>query len=250
MSASVELSSSLEDYLEAIFHVVAEKHVARSRDIAERLGVNKSSVTGALHSLAEKGLVNYEPYEAITLTGGGRTLATDIVRRHEVLRDFLVKVLSVDADKADQAACRMEHAVPSPILERLIQFVEFIEVCPRGGANWIRGFGYHCGQVEPETCVRCISSCLKHAKDRIAVRSGAANVATLKELRPGQKGRVTHVRGRGAVYKRLLDMGVTPGSLVEMRRVAPLGDPLEIKVRGYHLSLRKKEAEKIEIELL
>lgn len=250
MSASVELSSSLEDYLEAIFHVVAEKHVARSRDIAERLGVNKSSVTGALHSLAEKGLVNYEPYEAITLTGGGKALATDIVRRHEVLRDFLVKVLSVDADKADQAACRMEHAVPSPILERLIQFVEFIEVCPRGGANWIRGFGYHCGQVEPETCVRCISSCLKHAKDRIAVRSGAANVATLKELRPGQKGRVTHVRGRGAVYKRLLDMGVTPGSLVEMRRVAPLGDPLEIKVRGYHLSLRKKEAEKIEIELL
>lgn len=250
MSTSLELSSSLEDYLEAIFHVVAEKHVARSRDIAERLGVNKSSVTGALHSLAEKGLVNYEPYEAITLTGGGKALATDIVRRHEVLRDFLVKVLSVDVVGADQAACRMEHAVPSPVLERLIQFVEFIEVCPRGGANWIRGFGYHCGQVDPQTCVRCISSCLKDAKEKIAVRSGAASVTTLKELRPGQKGRVTHVRGRGAVYKRLLDMGVTPGALVEMRRVAPLGDPLEIKVRGYHLSLRKKEAAKIEVELL
>ena len=75
-------------------------------------------------------------------------------------------------------------------------------------------------------------------------------VVSLKDLSPGQKGRVTRVRGRGVVYKRLVDMGVIPGSLIEMRRVAPLGDPLEIKVRGYHLSLRKQEAEKIAVELL
>lgn len=75
-------------------------------------------------------------------------------------------------------------------------------------------------------------------------------VVPLKQLVPGQKGRVTQIQGQGEVYKRLLDMGVTPGSLIEMRRIAPLGDPLEIKVKGYHLSLRKKEAEKIAVELL
>lgn len=55
-------------------------------------------------------------------------------------------------------------------------------------------------------------------------------VAVLNELSPGQKGKVLQVRGRRAVFKRLLDTGVTPGSLIEMRRVAPLGDPLEVKV--------------------
>ncbi len=250
MAAGVELSASLEDYLEAIFHLVAEKHVARSRDIAERLKVNRSSVTGALQSLSEKGLVHYEPYEAITLTRGGKSVARDIVRRHEVLRDFLVKVLSVEVVKADEAACRMEHAVPSQVLDRLIEFVEFLEVCPRGGIKWIKGFGYHCEQGDPKTCERCISSCLEDAKKKSRVRSRGTMVVALKDLNPGQKGTVRGVRGRGEVYKRLLDMGLTPGSLVEMRRVAPLGDPLEIKVRGYNLSLRKQEAEEIEIELL
>jgi DtxR family Mn-dependent transcriptional regulator len=251
MVTNKKLSSSLEDYLEAIFHVVAQKQVARSRDIAERLGVNRSSVTGALQSLADKGLVNYEPYEAITLTKRGEGLAKDVVRRHEALRDFLVKVLSVDTPKADEAACQMEHAVPQPILERLIEFVEFVEVCPRGGAKWVKGGGYHCTSRGLESCRRCISSCLEEVDRKISVAAGgAAALVTLKELRPGQKGKVTQIRGRGEVYKRLLDMGVTPGSLVEMRRVAPLGDPLEIKVRGYHLSLRKQEAEKILVELL
>ena len=75
-------------------------------------------------------------------------------------------------------------------------------------------------------------------------------VVPLKQLAPGQKGKVIQIQGRGEVYKRLLDMGVAPGSFIEMRRVAPLGDPIEIKVKGYHLSLRKQEAEKIAVELL
>ncbi len=81
MGGSVELSESLEDYLEAIYHLVAEKQVARSRDIATRLRVGRSSVTGALQALSEKGLVNYEPYEAITLTRGGRAAAARRARR-------------------------------------------------------------------------------------------------------------------------------------------------------------------------
>jgi DtxR family Mn-dependent transcriptional regulator len=160
MATTENLTASLEDYLEAIFHLVDKKQAARARDIAQRLQVNRSSVTGALQSLAQKGLVNYEPYEAITLTQEGVAVAKDVVRRHEVLRDFLVKVLSVEETQADEAACRMEHAVPTPILERLIKFVEFIEICPRGGPKWIKGFGYSCAYGDPEECARCISSCL------------------------------------------------------------------------------------------
>ena len=251
MGMTVELTASLEDYLEAIFHLVGEKQVARARDIAKRLKVNRSSVTGALQSLAQKGLVNYEPYEVITLTRKGTAAAQGVVRRHEVLRDFLVEILAVNEAKADEAACRMEHAIPLSILERLIQFVEFVEVCPRGGAKWIRGFAYHCEHGNTEDCERCVSSCLEHVRNRRSeAGSKGTMIVTLRELSPGQKAKVEQVKGRGEIHKRLVDMGLTPGSVIEMRRVAPLGDPIEIKVKGYHLSLRKEEAEKITVELL
>jgi Fe2+ transport system protein FeoA len=72
----------------------------------------------------------------------------------------------------------------------------------------------------------------------------------LKDLKTGQKGKVLKVSARGETNKRIVEMGVTPGSVVEVERVAPLGDPIDIKVKGYHLSLRKEEAEGIEIEAL
>ena len=74
--------------------------------------------------------------------------------------------------------------------------------------------------------------------------------AKLKDLKPGQKGKVLKINARGETSKRIVEMGVTPGAVVEVERVAPLGDPIDIKVKGYHLSLRKDEAEEIEIETL
>lgn len=70
----------------------------------------------------------------------------------------------------------------------------------------------------------------------------------LKDLKPGEKGRIVKVEGKGALRRRILDMGIVPGSDVEMERYAPLGDPVEIKLKGYHLSLRKGEAETIVLE--
>ena len=72
----------------------------------------------------------------------------------------------------------------------------------------------------------------------------------LSELKTGQKAYITRVNGNGAFRKRILEMGVTPGSVVELKRSAPLGDPIDVKVRGYHLSLRKDEAEGIDVEVI
>jgi len=245
------LSASLEDYLEAIFHVVAEKHAARAKDIGKRMHVSRSSVTGALHTLAGKGLVNYAPYDLITLTKKGEAAARDVVRRHEVLRDFFVGVLAVDADDADEAACKMEHAIPGCIMERFVEFVEFLEACPRAGSKWIRGFGYYCDHgTTDQRCEKCVRLCLEEIRNRrMEQQRGGGQTVTLKDLKPGQKGRITKISGRSRAGRRLLDMGVTTGSVVEMERVAPLGDPIEIKVRGYHLSLRKDQAEGIRVEV-
>jgi len=144
MTDAMHISASLEDYIEAIFHIVQEKQAAKPRDLAERMKVAGSSVTGALRMLAEKALINYAPYDIITLTPAGKAYAEDVVRRHEVLRDFFVNVLAVDYKAADEAACGMEHSVSKVILERLVWFAEFVEVRPRGGKDWISGFRHHC----------------------------------------------------------------------------------------------------------
>jgi len=69
----------------------------------------------------------------------------------------------------------------------------------------------------------------------------------LASLRPGQKGRIATVGGDGALRRHLLDMGLTPGTPVLIRKVAPMGDPIELCLRRYELTLRREEAEKIEI---
>ena len=122
-----QLSESLEDYLEAIFQVERVKKAARAKDIVGRMGVSNASVTGALRSLASKKLVNYAPYDLITLTPKGREYAKRIIHRHDVLKSFLYEVLDVDEEIADESACKMEHAISCDVQERLAHFLEFLE---------------------------------------------------------------------------------------------------------------------------
>lgn len=162
MTISEALSSSMEDYLEAIFHIVERKQAARAKDIADRLSVNNSSVTGALRSLSEKGLINYAPYDLITLTDKGKEYARSVVRRHKALKDFFIRILCADETEAEETACKMEHTISPDILERLIHFVEFVEICPRGGVEWIKGFGHYCEEGKTaENCRKCLIRCME-----------------------------------------------------------------------------------------
>ncbi len=70
---------------------------------------------------------------------------------------------------------------------------------------------------------------------------------TLKSLKPGERGAIVKISGGGSIRRRLLDMGATAGTEVKVERVAPLGDPIEIKIKGYNLTLRKEEAERISV---
>lgn len=72
----------------------------------------------------------------------------------------------------------------------------------------------------------------------------------LSQMRRKEKGKITKVEGSGAVHRRILDMGVVPSTEVTVERVAPLGDPIEIKVKGYHLSLRREEAAQVYVEVI
>ena len=71
----------------------------------------------------------------------------------------------------------------------------------------------------------------------------------LSEFKPGEKGTVKQVVAEGKIKRRMFDMGVTPGAEIVLRKVAPLGDPLEVRLRGYELSLRKSEAQCVRMEV-
>ena len=74
-------------------------------------------------------------------------------------------------------------------------------------------------------------------------------IKLLSDLQPGERGKIIKMGGSGIAHRRLLDMGMVSGTYIEMQRTAPLGDPVEIKLKGFNLSLRKKEAAKIKVEV-
>ena len=124
------ISAAMEDYLEAILDVSAASGRARSRDIAAAVGVHRSTVTAALRALAERGLVNYRPYQAVTLTQRGKRIARRIGRSHEQIETFLRDVLLIPKRAARENACRMEHVVDRDVLQRLVRLGKHLRSRP------------------------------------------------------------------------------------------------------------------------
>ena len=154
------LSASLEDYLEVIFHLEQSNRVARAKDIADQMNVQRASVTGALKALAARGLINYSPYSFITLTPSGRDIAREVIHRHKVLKEFFVNTLQLGPEDAEANACRIEHAIDPSAIERLVRFLEFMSICPRTGTDWFDAFARFCKLgLRTSDCLACLKLC-------------------------------------------------------------------------------------------
>jgi len=148
-------TASMEDYLEAVAVLGRQGKRVRVKQISAALGVTMPSVSAALRRLAEDGLVVHEPYGRVILTPEGRKAASDVFRRHEVLRHFLTTVLNIDREIAEEDACRMEHFISPASLERLAKFMEFVERCPEGEPCWLKNYGQFLEKgLMPEECPR------------------------------------------------------------------------------------------------
>ena len=223
------MSGSLEDYLEVILWSAAANGAARVRDIAAQLQVQASSVTGALQVLAEKRFVRYKPYEAVTLTPEGFDEATRVVQRHHVLREFFMEVLGVDAEAAEEGACRLEHDISSDIVRRLGKFMAYVKALPESDRGVLKRFAdWSAGRST--------------TADSSGMLIGRSTVADMK---PGREGVIVRIDSHGGLCRRLADMGLGRGVLVEVETIAPMGDPIRIRIRGYRLALRKSEARSI-----
>ena len=133
MALSVEgnqdhaLTRAGEDYLESIYRLsVASAEPdgsVRSVDVAEQLDVSKASVNKALSMLKEAGMVNQSRYGRVTLTPEGKEYAAIVWRAHRALRAFLETDLGVEAERADEEACLMEHVLSADTMSRLIEYL-------------------------------------------------------------------------------------------------------------------------------
>ena len=238
------LSRSMEDYLEAIYNLKVRSQIARVKDIAREMNVKMPSVTGAIRALTSKGLVFHDPYNEVELTEAGLEMARGIAHRHSAVKRFLVGLLGLDEADAEHEACGIEHAIRPDTLEKLIKFVDFVTASESDQTlrlddfrQFIQNGKYpgHCNYQASRTDMGKLTPTITSTK--------------LSELCPGIKGRIAFVSGKGVIRKRLMEMGLTSDARFEVIRAAPMGDPIEICVRGYHLTLRRSEAEHIEVEV-
>ena len=240
MTNEIALTSTMEDYLEAISVLDERNKYVRVKDIAKYMKVKMPTVTSALRSLAKRNLVAHERYEYVELTKQGTEIAEGIRRRHGAILRFLTDVLRMDPKTAEKDACQMEHDISADALDRILKLMDCIEAYPRGTPECLNRFDMYVktGEVPATAACQGVNGLEKDS------------ATALRSLEPGAKAKVTRLSGKGAVRRRIMDMGIVPGTTVEVEKVAPLGDPIEVKVKGYHLSLRKEEAVNIFVEVV
>ena len=241
------LTSSLEDYLEVIAELAETEKEVRGSMIADRMGVKRPSVTYAIHLLSEKGFVEYTPYGPICLTEEGKKEAAEVRRRHAALRIFLSDILGVEKNKAASFACKMEHVIDDEITSRLVEFLDFIEHCPSLTQGFLQPSSEPC-ELSGGECI-CRQEQVPHVKTPLTEEIFPLKVptSTLDKILVGQSAIVVQVHGNERRRHLLAELGFTRNTTVQVIRVAPLGDPAEVEVRGTRLSLSRKDAANIEV---
>ncbi len=219
-SPILNISESLEDYLRSVYQIQIEKEFARVKDIVEILQVKTSSVISALKKLSSRGFVEYEKHGYIKLTQAGLLEASLLYEKHNSVVAFLQGVLAIRTSEAELLAHGIEHHLNQRLLTKMEALTKFFS----GELELLEKTQRFIGKYEEE---------LQMTLDK----QGAGRSYTVKA-----------VKGETETKRRLLGMGILPGTEISVERIAPLGDPIEIKVRGYRLSLRKDEASAIVVE--
>lgn len=119
------LSSGLEDYLEAIYVASLNDVQLKGAELARKLNISRASVSEALAKLVSKQLIKYNSYETISLTSKGLEEAKNVYNKHRILKDFFEKVLNIPASEAGENACKIEHIISQNILNEMINFTKF-----------------------------------------------------------------------------------------------------------------------------
>jgi len=118
----LNISSALEDYLEAVLILEEKKRFVRVKDLAQMMKVKAPSVNEALSHLKKRGLILQERYAPIELTSKGRGVAQAVLQKHEALKRFFQEVLGIDEKTAEEDACKVEHHLSKKTIKKIVSF--------------------------------------------------------------------------------------------------------------------------------
>jgi DtxR family Mn-dependent transcriptional regulator len=217
---NLPISSSQEDYLEAIAEILEIQEHAHTKDIATKLNVTMPSVTNALQALAARGLIIYRSHTPVRLTADGAEKAAIIRRRHQTLKRFFSTLLKVDEKEADEAACRIEHVFREPLVSRMVKLMEAVE--------------------SHDDCAQ-LRDYLNRTMPTINLDPDS-ELISLDKLPKNKRAMLTYVAENLRGVKKFADMGLVPGAEVEYEGSAPFGGLIRIKLMDTSLSLRADDA--------
>ncbi len=204
-----------EEYLETILYLTKGDRLAKTKDIAEAMGIKPPSVSEMLMKLKDEGYVDYQPYAGVTLTEKGSAEAVQIERKHQLLETFLVDTLGVDRDKAHDEACEMEHSISDSTLTRICAFLGHPRFCP---------------DDHPITKGAC---CEKSEESM-----------PLTELNEGESGTIKIVCADKGTRDYLVSLGFLPDVLLSIKKHLP-SNSLLVRIKGSEIAIGRDIAEKI-----
>jgi len=210
MSAVEQVSSTMEEYLEAIYRLQERDGAAKTTELAKQLNVALGTITNTVESMEKQSLVVHQPYKGVKLTAKGRRIALNVVRRHRLSECLVVDILKLEWGKAHDAACKLEHAfADKELLGPLEKALGNPKTCPHG--NPIPSAS---GEVVEE-------------------RS-----ETLTELNAGDRGVIVKVTDeRPDILQYLGKLGFRLGAQVEVEEKAPFNGPIMIRLDGANIAL-------------
>ena len=217
-----KLNIKNQDLLEAIYEMEVLNGKARLTDVAAKLEFSKSRANQEVKKLKNMGLVVEERYGPLQLTDLGKFEAERVVFTHQLIKTFLIRILNVEEDVAEKDACAIEHVISEETIQAIVNQLEKV-------TDSIGDFS------------------LKEAEEYLIRKK------RLSELKMNQKAKILKIlkiQGGREMKKRLMEMGVIKGEVVQLVGIAPFGDPLEFAINDFKLSLRLKEIDNIIVELL
>mgnify|MGYP001099727549 CR=1 FL=1 len=212
-----KISASIEDYLENIYKLEEKENLARTKELANRMHVGLGTITNTVEMLERQGLVVHRPYKGIKLTGEGRRIALDVIRRHRFAERLLTDILEMDWSRAHEPACRLEHGLTEEVIKPLGRVLGHPKTCPHGNPIPTR-----CGGITEEKS------------------------ESLIDLEPKERGTVVKVTEEDHdLLHYLRSLGLVIGTSVRVEEKIPFDGSVIVKFNDVEHSLSEKAASTI-----
>ncbi len=216
---TAEVSNVIEEYLEVIYRLQEKSGVARTSDLVKMLNVAPGTITNTVERLEKESLIVHEPYKGVQLTEKGCGIALRIVRKHRLSERLLTDILSVEWDKAHDAACQLEHGISDEVAKKIEKTLGHPKTCPHGNP-----IPTECGGIIEES------------------------FQPLTKFDIQEKGIIVKITDESPeLLQYFSTLGLKPETSIEVVEKAPFDGPITVRIDGKDHALSRKIAALIKI---